>query len=102
MARYPNRPAPPPLETNATPVVVVGIVVWAVAGVVLLIAWHHVPGWWLWTCLAGLIVGGALFGYETWRRHRRRPAQPSDGSSLSNGTSSSSATATGSPPPATG
>lgn len=76
MARFPNRPVPPPLETNATPVVLVGIVIWAVAAVVLLLARRHVPGWWLWTCLAGLIVGAAILGYETWRRHRRTTATP--------------------------
>jgi predicted membrane metal-binding protein len=71
VARYPQRPVPPPLETNATPVVLIGIAVWATAGVVLLLARHHVPTWWLWTCLAGLLIGGVILAYETWRRHRR-------------------------------
>jgi hypothetical protein len=71
VARYPKRPVPAPLETNATPVVLVGIVLWVVAGLVLLVV-GHVPGWWLLTCLAGVVVGGATLGYETWRRRRRR------------------------------
>jgi hypothetical protein len=44
-----RRPAPPPLEANAL--------------VVLLITGSDIPGyhhWWVWTCLAGFVMG--LFG----------------------------------------
>jgi Protein of unknown function (DUF2530) len=59
-----SRPAPPPpLEANDQ--LVTGIVTagWAVALIVLLIVRGSLPGdarWWIWTCVAGLVMG--LFG----------------------------------------
>lgn len=81
--RYPSRPVPPPLSTNAVPVVLTGMALWLAAGVALWLNWtwldRHGYGWWLWTCLAGLAVGGAVLGYEGWRRRRTgrasRPAR---------------------------
>jgi hypothetical protein len=59
-----SRPAPPPpLEANDK--VVTGSITagWAVALIVLLIVRDSLPAgarWWLWTCVAGLVMG--LFG----------------------------------------
>ena len=59
-----TRPAPPPpLEANDQ--LVTGIVTagWAVALIVLLIVRGDLPAdarWWVWTCVAGLVMG--LFG----------------------------------------
>jgi hypothetical protein len=59
-----SRPAsPPPLEANDQ--LVTGIVTagWAVALIVLLIVRGSLPAdarWWIWTCVAGLVMG--LFG----------------------------------------
>lgn len=73
--RYPRRPAPEPLDTNATPVVLIGTALWVVAGLLLLSRYHRFVhaghGWLLWTCLAGFVVGAALYGYEHHRRRRR-------------------------------
>ncbi|MPZ26338.1 MAG: DUF2530 domain-containing protein [Micromonosporaceae bacterium] len=52
------------------PVVLAGTGVWGVVGVVLLIA--GAPSGWLWTCLAGVLVG--LAGLPVLMVHdRRRP-----------------------------
>lgn len=73
------RPAPPPLETNEQ--VVTGIVTagWAVALITVLVLRDRLPAgerWWIWTCLAGFLMG--LFGL--WyvphlKRKRARTAQ---------------------------
>ena len=84
-----SRPAPPPpLEANDK--VVTGTITagWAVALIVLLIVRDSLPAgarWWLWTCVAGLVMG--LFGL--WyvphlqrgraRAAARRAAQPDQG-----------------------
>jgi drug/metabolite transporter (DMT)-like permease len=69
LLRYPAlvtrtpRPAPPPLEANDRLVTAVLTVGWAVALAVLLILRGELPPterWWVWTCLAGLVMG--LFG----------------------------------------
>lgn len=61
---------PEPLDTNAVPVVLIGMVLWVVAGLVLVVARPSDHGWWLWTCLAGVLSGVALLWYERWRRSR--------------------------------
>ena len=84
----PGRPTPPPpLEANDQ--LVTGIVTagWAVALIVLLIVRGSLRAdarWWIWTCVAGLVMG--LFGL--WyvprlkrgrsRAAARRAADPSD------------------------
>lgn len=82
MHRYPRRPPPEPLTTNAVPAVLVGMGLWLVAGVVLFLAGDRWLGIgrdrWLWTCLAGLVVGGAVLGYEIHRRRRARAATGED------------------------
>lgn len=63
---------PPPVQMNARRIVAVGTVIWFVAFVALLpfYGWlgrhgHHI---WLWTCLAGWILG--VLGWSIMRRHR--------------------------------
>jgi ABC-type nickel/cobalt efflux system permease component RcnA len=74
-----RRPAPPPLEANDQQVTLVVTVAWAVALVVVLILRDHLPAgqrWWLWTCVAGLVMG--LFGLwyvPRMKRSRERAAQ---------------------------
>ena len=54
---------PPPLEANDQLVTGVVAAGWAVALIVLLIVRDRLPAdarWWIWTCVAGLVMG--LFG----------------------------------------
>jgi ABC-type nickel/cobalt efflux system permease component RcnA len=74
-----RRPAPPPLEANDQLVTAVITVGWAIALLVLFILRGQLPDsarWWLWTCLAGLVMG--LFGLwyvPRMKRSRDRAAQ---------------------------
>ncbi len=74
-----RRPAPPPLEANDQLVTAVVTAAWAVALVVVLILRDQLPAgerWWLWTCVAGLVMG--LFGLwyvPRMKRSRTRAAQ---------------------------
>lgn len=59
-----ERPAPPP-PREANDLLVTGVITaaWAVALLVLFVVRGSLPGnerWWVWTCLAGLVMG--LFG----------------------------------------
>jgi multisubunit Na+/H+ antiporter MnhB subunit len=76
MPKTPRRPDPPPLDTNDRPVILIGMVVWAVAFVVLIVFFrhdlqrHHAT-FWLWSCGIGVAMG--LYGlYFVATRHRRR------------------------------
>ncbi|HSV65183.1 MAG TPA: DUF2530 domain-containing protein [Mycobacteriales bacterium] len=74
----PDRPAPEPLEVNAVTVVVVGTVLWFIAFCVLVVlllvrgrAAEAAHAQWLWTTLAGWLLG--LLGiYLSARANRRR------------------------------
>ena len=74
-----RRPAPPPLEANDQAVTAVITAGWAIALVVLLVLRGQLPPserWWIWTCLAGAVMG--LFGLwyvPTLKRARARSAQ---------------------------
>jgi drug/metabolite transporter (DMT)-like permease len=74
-----QRPAPPPLEANDQAVTAVITVGWAIALVVLLVLRDQLPDserWWIWTCLAGVVMG--LFGLwyvPSLKRARARAAQ---------------------------
>ncbi len=74
-----RRPAPPPLEANDQLVTAAITAGWAIALVVLLILRDQLPPgerWWLWTCLAGVVMG--LFGLwyvPRMKRGRARAAQ---------------------------
>lgn len=62
-----------PLQVNMTRVVLAGIVAWAVALVVLLLLRDelraHGTGWWIWTCVVAIGLGG--FGLVYVRRRER-------------------------------
>jgi hypothetical protein len=73
-------PPPPPKEADDRVVTVVITAAWAVALVVLLIVRDSIPAgsrWWLWTCVAGLVMG--LFGlwYVPFLKRRRARAAAS-------------------------
>jgi type VI protein secretion system component VasK len=69
---------PPPLEANDQLVTVSGTACWAVALVVLLILRGSMPAgarWWIWTCVAGLVMGlFALWYVPRLKRGRARAA----------------------------
>ena len=83
----PARPTPPPpLEANDQLVTVIVTAGWAVALIVLLIVRSSLPAgarWWIWTCVAGLVMGlFALWYVPRLKRGRaqaaaRRAAAPS-------------------------
>jgi uncharacterized membrane protein YbhN (UPF0104 family) len=59
------------LETNDTATILAGTGLWVVALIVLLIM-NPSPEhrWWIWTCVAGIVLG--FFGcWYIWRRDRR-------------------------------
>ncbi len=70
----PRRPDPPPLQTDPFRTVLVGVLLWALAFVVLAAGFraqlraHHAE-WWLWTCVAGFGLG--LLGLVYVRRLQR-------------------------------
>lgn len=59
-----------PLDPPMTPLALGGMVVWAVAGVVLWIA--NAPHSWVWICVAGFLLG--FPGWAFMRGHDRRRA----------------------------
>ena len=78
---------PPPLEANDQLVTGVVAAGWAVALIVLLIVRDRLPAdarWWIWTCVAGLVMGlFALWYVPRFKRGRahaaaRRAAAQSD------------------------
>ena len=75
----PARPTPPPpLEANDQLVTVIVTAGWAVALIVLLIVRSSLPAgarWWIWTCVAGLVMGlFALWYVPRFKRARARAA----------------------------
>jgi Protein of unknown function (DUF2530) len=71
------QPPPPPKEADDRLVTAVITGAWAVALVVLLTVRDSIPDgarWWLWTCVAGLVMG--LFGlwYVPFLKRRRERA----------------------------
>ena len=71
-------PAPPPLEANDQLVAAVITAGWAVALVVLLVLREQIPPserWWIWTCVAGVVMGlFALWYVPRLKRARTRSA----------------------------
>ena len=71
-------PAPPPLEANDWLVTAVGSAGWAVALVVLLVLRSQITPserWWIWTCVAGVMMGlFALWYVPRLKRARARSA----------------------------
>jgi Protein of unknown function (DUF2530) len=78
-------PPPPPKEADDRVVTVAGTAAWAVALVVLLIVRDSIPAgsrWWLWTCVAGLVMGlFALWYVPVLKRGRARAAATRAGES---------------------
>ena len=83
--RYPGamngdrRPAPPPLEANDELVTAVITACWAIALLVLFLLRGELPEasrWWLWTCLAGFVMG--LFGLWYVPRMKRSRARAAE------------------------
>ena len=75
MARRPTRPTPEPLDVDAVTVVTVGTLLWGVVGLVLVTfarGWleRNDDVWWIWTCVAGFLLG--LVGIAFVRRRRTR------------------------------
>lgn len=70
--------APPPLEANDQLVAAVITAGWAVALVVLLVLREQIPAgerWWIWTCVAGVVMGlFALWYVPRLKRARARSA----------------------------
>jgi hypothetical protein len=71
-----------PLDVTGGRTVAVGTIAWVVALLVLLPFYrtlqHDDRLWWLWTCLAGVVLG--LLGLEYCRRRANRlAAHPADG-----------------------
>jgi drug/metabolite transporter (DMT)-like permease len=70
--------APPPLEANDQLVAAVITAGWAVALVVLLVLREQIPPgerWWIWTCVAGVVMGlFALWYVPRLKRARARSA----------------------------
>ncbi len=77
MAR-PYREAPPPLEGNDLIITLTGTIAWAIALIVLLAARNQIPEssrWWIWTCAAGVGLGGFGLAYVPHlKRSRERAA----------------------------
>ena len=73
-SRGPKPTPPPPLEANDRLVTLTGTAGWALALIVLLIAWGSLPSdhrWWIWTCAAGLAMGlFALWYVPRFKRAR--------------------------------
>jgi hypothetical protein len=67
-----TRPAPQPPPVHVRTVLLTGTALWFVAFVVLLPFWNwlgeHDHRIWLWTCLAGWLLG--LVGLAIFRKHR--------------------------------
>jgi len=75
MARRPTRPTPEPLDVDAVSVVTAGTALWGVVALVLATfgrGWleDHDDVWWIWTCVAGFVLG--LVGIAFVRRRRNR------------------------------
>ena len=73
-ADVPELVTPPPVRINARRIVVIGTALWFVAFVALLPFYNwlgrHDHRIWLWTCLAGWILG--LIGVAILLRHRHQ------------------------------
>jgi hypothetical protein len=66
----PTRPSPPPLRVDTARVVQVGMVLWAVALVVLLVLGDRVDRIWTWTCVAAIGLAVLGLGIMRWQGQR--------------------------------
>ena len=97
-----ERPSPPPpLEANDQLVAGVGAAGWAIALVVLLIVRDSLPGharWWIWTCVAGLVLGlFALWYTPRLKRSRAKAALRARGQSAPRDSGSNTVSSTETP-----
>ena len=70
----PRHPSPPPLRPNALLTVGVLTLLWLVALVVLLVLRGHLEPqdrWWVWVCVAGVVLGLIGIGYFARSPYRR-------------------------------
>ncbi|HEY8479465.1 MAG TPA: DUF2530 domain-containing protein [Spirillospora sp.] len=62
-----RRPDPPPLEVNEIKIAAVGTVAWAVAlAVLFLVGLPPENRWWLWVCVAGIVIGANSLWFIPW------------------------------------
>lgn len=69
-----RRPDPVPVVTDDRKAFGIGIVAWLVALVLLLVLTDTVTepdrAWWVWTCVAGVVIGLGGMAHANWhRRH---------------------------------
>jgi uncharacterized protein DUF2530 len=78
---------PQPLDPPMVPFAVAGMVVWAVVGLVVLLFFREGHENWLWTCLAGFLLGfpglAVMIRHDANRRARRAAAAQTDSTSPS-------------------
>lgn len=82
--RLSKAPRPEPLDPPMVPFAVGGMIAWAVAGIVCLLARDWLAANdrtdWLWTCLAGFLVGlpglAVMLRHDANRRRRLAAQQP--------------------------
>ncbi|MDG4821519.1 DUF2530 domain-containing protein [Asanoa sp. WMMD1127] len=76
-----QQPRVAPLDPPMTPFAVGGMVVWAVVGLVVLAFFRDGRENWLWTCLAGFLLGlpglAVMIRHDANRRRRLAAAQSS-------------------------
>lgn len=92
----PLRPSPEPVQFDGTKLVVAGSIAWFVGFVVLLFMKSELDAAgqtvWLWTCLAGWVLGLLGIGLMRWQastaRRRGPEAQPPESSADSSAASS--------------
>jgi Protein of unknown function (DUF2530) len=83
----PRRSPPPPLEGNARLITAVITAGWVIAFIVVLVVRDSLPPaqrWWVWTCVAGVVLGFFGLWYVPHLQHSRasaaeRRAAPLDG-----------------------
>ena len=65
-----RRSDPPPIQENASRIIVIGMAAWAVALLVLVVQWSNLQsqgrGWWIWTPVVAIGLG--LYGLRAARR----------------------------------
>jgi hypothetical protein len=74
-----------PLDPPMVPFAVAGIAVWAIVGLVVLVFFREGREDWLWTCLAGFLLGfpglAVMIRHDANRRARRRQTDSTSPSS---------------------
>lgn len=78
----PTRPTPEPLDVDSTKVIVAGIVLWIAGFVVLLFFSDQLVDGddrWLWTCVAGGVLGLTGLALSLRQRRSRETREPAGG-----------------------